>query len=117
MVSEVIQVKAGGIMSGALRQVFATFGVPEEISSDGGPEFTARESKDFYRRWGIRHRLSSVYFPQSNGCAELAVKSTKRLLEDNVGPNGELNTVKILCALLQRKVYDADTGTSIDPVK
>ena len=107
--SEVIQVKAGGSMSGAkglcqaLRQVFATFGVPEEISSDGGPEFTARESKDFYRRWGIRHRLSSAYFPQSNGRAELAVKSTKRLLEDNVGPNGELNTDKVLCALLQQR--------------
>ena len=107
--SEVIQVKAGGSMSGAkglcqaLRQVFATFGVPEEISSDGGPEFTARESKDFYRRWGIRHRLSSAYFPQSNGRAKLAVKSTKRLLEDNVGPNGELNTDKVLCALLQQR--------------
>ena len=51
--SEVFQVKAGGSMSGAkglyqaLRQVFVTFGVLEEISSDVGPEFTARESKDF----------------------------------------------------------------------
>ena len=32
-----------------------------------------------------------------------AVKSTKRLLEDNVGPNGELNTDKVLCALLQQR--------------
>ena len=87
----------------ALCQVFVTFSVPEKISSDGGPEFTARESKDIYRRWGIRHLLSSAYFPQSNGRAELAVKSTKRLLEDNVGPNGELNTDKVLCALLQQR--------------
>ena len=106
---EVVQVKAGGSMSGAkglcqaLRQIFATFGVPEEISSDGGPEFTAQESKDFYRRWGIHHRLSSAYFPQSNGRAELAVKATKRLLEDNVGPNGELNSDKVVCALLQQR--------------
>jgi len=44
---EVVQVKTGNGPSGAkrlcqaLRQVFATFGVPEEISSDGGPEFIA----------------------------------------------------------------------------
>ena len=106
---EVVQVKSGTVSSGAkglcqaLRRIFATFGVPEEIGSDGGPEFVAVESKDFYHRWGIKHRLSSAYFPQSNGRAELAVKSIKRLLEDNVGPNGELNTDKVVCALLQQR--------------
>ena len=117
--SEVAQVKAHSGSSGAkglcqaLRQLFSTFSVPEEISSDGGPEFTAGESKDFYRRWGIRHRLSSAYFPQSNGRAELAVKATKRLLEDNTGTNGELNTDKVVCALLQqRNTPDRDCGLS-----
>ena len=86
-----------------MRQLFATFGVPDEISSDGGPEFTALESKDFYHRWGTHHRLSSAYFPQSNGRAELAVKATKRLLEDNIGSNGELNTDRVVCALLQQR--------------
>ena len=71
--SEVAQIKAQSGSSGAkglcqaLRQLFATFGVPEEISSDGGPEFTAGESKDFFQRWGVKHRISSAYHPQSNG--------------------------------------------------
>ena len=43
----------------ALRRIFATFGVPEEISSDGGPEFVAMETMDFLTRWGIRHRLAT----------------------------------------------------------
>ena len=66
---EVVQVKIGNGPAGAkrlcqaLRQVFATFGVPEEISSDGGPEFIADETKDFFSRWGVKHRLSSSYFP------------------------------------------------------
>ena len=30
-------------------------GVPKELSSDGGPEFTARETEDFFKRWGIHH--------------------------------------------------------------
>jgi transposase InsO family protein len=62
--------------------IFARFGAPEEISSDGGPEFTSKEAADLYARWGIKHRLSSAYFPQSNGRAEVAVRITKRLLED-----------------------------------
>ena len=107
--SEVVKIKPGSGSGGAkglcsaLRRVFVTFGVPDEISTDGGLEFTAQETKDFYARWGIVHRLSSAYFPQSNGRAELAVKSTKRLLEDNVGPNGELDSDKVVCALLQHR--------------
>ena len=59
----------------ALRRLFVMFGVPIEIASDGGPEFIAKETEDFFKRWGIRHRLSSVAFPSSNGRAELAVKA------------------------------------------
>ena len=73
-----------------LRSFFATFGVPEEISSDGGPEFTADCTEAFMRHWGIRHRLSSAHFPQSNDRAEVAVKTAKRLLMSNTGPSGSL---------------------------
>ena len=83
--------------------MFATFGVPEEISSDGGPEFVARESVDFFNRWGVKHRLSSAYFPQSNGRAEVAVKVMKRLLEDNISIDGSLNNDNIVSALLQQR--------------
>ena len=116
---EVVKIKPGTTSSGAkglcqaLRRIFATFGVPEELSIDRGPEFVALESKDFYRRWCIEHRLSSAYFPQSNGRAELAVKLVKRLLEDNVGLNGDLNTDKVVCALLQyRNTPDRDCQLS-----
>ena len=107
--TEVVKADPGTSSSGskglceALRKVFMTFGVPEEISSDGGPEFVSGEAEDFYHRWGMKHRLSSAYFPQSNGRAEVAVKLTKRLLEDNIGPNGTLNTDKVVRALLQQR--------------
>ena len=74
-----------------LRSFFATFGVPEEISSDGGPEFTAKGTQDFLHLWGVRHRVSSVSFPQWNGWAEVAVKTAKRLLLSNTGPTGSLD--------------------------
>ena len=37
------------------RSIFSTYGVPEEISSDGGPQFTADEFKSFLNDWGIKH--------------------------------------------------------------
>ena len=104
-----LRVKDSLVGSGAralcdvLRKVFATFGVPEEISSDGGPEFVAKESEDFFMRWGVRHRLSSAYHPQSNGRAEVAVKAMKRLLEVNIGVDGSLNNDNIVRALLQQR--------------
>ena len=107
--TEVIKVKPGSENSGskglccAMRQVFVTFGVPEEVTSDGGPEFISHETSDFFRCWGIHHRLSSAYFPQSNGRAEVAVKMTKRLLEDNVGKDGNINTDRVACGLLQQR--------------
>ena len=53
---------AAGLMS-HLRSFFATFGVPEELSSDGGPEFTAGPTERFLRNWGVRHRLSLRLLP------------------------------------------------------
>ena len=46
-------------------------------------------------------RVLSAYYPQSNGRAEAAVKTAKRILMDNTGPGGTLNTDKVSVALLQ----------------
>ena len=97
----------------ALRHMFTTFGVPDDLSSDGGPKFTADETEDMLIRWGVNHSPSSAYFPQSNGRAEVAVRITKRILEDNVGPNGSLNNDNVVRALLQlRNTPDRDCGLS-----
>ena len=106
------QAGAQGLIA-ALRALFATFGVPEEISSDGGPEFSSAATADFLTRWEVRHRMSSAYFPQSNGRAEVAVKKAKRMLMDNVGPTGSLNNDGLLRALLQaRNTPDPDCNIS-----
>ena len=87
----------------ALRRIFVIFGVPVEISSDEGTEFSAKVTKDFLKRWGIHHRMLSAYHPVSNGRAELAVKVSKRLLMENVGSNCELNNDKMVQALLTQR--------------
>ena len=116
---EVLQSPQSSDLAGAaglvrhLRSFFVTFGVPEEISSDGGPEFSARSTETFFRLWGVRHRLSSAYFPQSNGRAEVAVKTAKRLLMSNTGPTGSLDHDKFVRAMLQlRNTPDPDCNIS-----
>ena len=103
---------ASGLTS-CLRNYFARFGVPNELSSDGGPEFIANATDDFLSRWGVVHRLSSAYYPQSNGRAEVAVKTTKRLLRSNTGPSGSLDTDRFLRAMMQlRNTPDPDCNIS-----
>ena len=83
--TEVYHIKPGSRKSGSsglialLKQFFGTFGVPEELSSDQGTEFVANETQEFFLRWGVKHRDSSAYNPQSNGRAELAVNSTEAI--------------------------------------
>ena len=83
-----------------LRDLFATYGIPEEISLDGGPQFQ-HTYMGFLKKWGIDSRLSSVGYAQSNGQAEAGVKMIKRILTDSVLKDGSLNDNKVLAALLQ----------------
>ena len=53
---------------------------------DGGLSFQTHEYNIFLRSWNIDRRLSSAYYPQSNGRAEAAVKSAKRILSGNIDP-------------------------------
>ena len=53
-----------------MKAVFVELGVPNELVSDGGPQYTSAEFKDFTKQWQIEHRVSSPRNPQSNGMAE-----------------------------------------------
>ena len=63
-----------------LSSQFARWGIPEEIRSDGGPQFTSKEFADFCNTLNITHTMSSPYNPQSNGAAERHVQIAKRIL-------------------------------------
>ena len=82
------------------RNFFHRWGVAEELSIDGGPNISSKEIRSWLSSWGVKYRLSSAYYPQSNGRAESAVKSMKRLLANNTGPRGSLDTDDVARALL-----------------
>ena len=78
-----------------------------------GPEFKSSATSDFLRLWGVKHRISSSYNPQSNGRAEVAVKKVKRFLILCIGPSGSLDNDKFLRGMLQlRNSPDRDCNLS-----
>ena len=79
-----------------VREQMSWHGVPEVIETDGGPPFNSYKWKKFCEKWKIRHRLSSAGYAQSNGRAEAAVKTAKKLVAENVGYDGSLNTDNFL---------------------
>ena len=99
-----------------LRRTFATFGIPDELATDGGPEFTATATRQFLKDWGIHHRLSSVAFPHSNCRAEIGVKSVKRFITDNTTPSGSLDTDSFQRAVLQYR-NTPDPNTQLSPAQ
>ena len=97
------------------RKWFITFGVPEELSCNGGPQYASRELRSFLQSWGVRIRQSSAYYPQSNGRAEAAVKSMKRILSCSVGPDGSLDNDNAARALLLQRntpLHESDLSPS-----
>uniref|UniRef100_A0AAY5KWV0 Gypsy retrotransposon integrase-like protein 1 n=1 Tax=Esox lucius TaxID=8010 RepID=A0AAY5KWV0_ESOLU len=60
--------------------VFRHYGVPEDIVSDRGPQFTSRVWKAFMQHLGISVSLTSGYHPQSNGQVERVNQEVGRFL-------------------------------------
>jgi transposase InsO family protein len=53
-----------------IKEIIYRFGVPNNIITDNGTQFTAREFKDFCVDLGIKINYVSVSHPQSNGQVE-----------------------------------------------
>ena len=85
--------------------------VPVRLRTDGGPQFTSHDFRDFMERWGVRHIISSPHYPQSNGHAESAVKSVKQLIL-KVAPTGNIDSEDFTRGLLEFRNTPNFTGRS-----
>ena len=101
----------------ALREFFCSYSVPLQLTSDGAPTYLADATQQFLKNWGVEHRVSTSYNPHANLRSETAVKSMKRLIADNTGPQGSLNTDSLAAALLSyRNTPDRDTQRSLSQI-
>ena len=90
----------------ALSSSFSVFGIPEEIISDNGSQFSAKEYHDFATRYGFRITTSSPHYPRGHGFIEHQVQTIKHIFakcaEDGSDPN---------LALLQLRATPLDCRT------
>ena len=73
-----------------LREWFSSYGLPEELVSDNGPQFISQEFAVFMKQNGIKHTLTPPYHPASNGAAERIVQILKRALSKFGTAGGEM---------------------------
>lgn len=64
-----------------LKSMFARHGIPDQLLSDNGPQFSANTFAKFQEEFGFTHITSSPNFPQANGEVERAVQTVKNLLK------------------------------------
>ncbi|XP_042403344.1 uncharacterized protein LOC121992821 isoform X2 [Zingiber officinale] len=63
------------------------FGVPRAIISDQGSHFCNRHMKALLHKYGVTHKVSTSYHPQTNGQAEVSNREVKSILEKTVRPD------------------------------
>ena len=59
---------------------FSRHAILDVLISDNGTQFSSHEFKQFIKHYQINHHTSIPYHPQSNGMAEIAVQTVKRLI-------------------------------------
>nr|GFC02132.1 reverse transcriptase domain-containing protein [Tanacetum cinerariifolium] len=70
-----------------LKSLFSRFGTPKAIISDRGTHFSNDQFSRVMTKYGVTHRLSTAYHPQTSGQVEVTNCGLKRILERTVGEN------------------------------
>ncbi|GJZ92660.1 reverse transcriptase domain-containing protein [Tanacetum coccineum] len=70
-----------------LKSLFARFGAPRAIISDRGTHFCNDQFAKVMLKYGVTHRLSTAYHPQTSGQVEVSNRGLKRILERTIGEN------------------------------
>ncbi|GFW23060.1 uncharacterized protein K02A2.6 [Trichonephila clavipes] len=100
----------------ALLNIFSQMGFPREIQCDQGTSFTSALTTEFFERFGILVRHSSVYHPQSNP-VERFHRTLKRLLRVmfrcrlRMGQTSSVNSFSVTnCISRKYRVYTVRVG-------
>ena len=77
-----------------LSKWLSQFGIPLQIVTDNGSQFTSAKFASFVKQSGITHITTPAYHQSSNGIAERAVQTVKRgLRKNNVKSEGFQETI------------------------
>ncbi|GKA02728.1 reverse transcriptase domain-containing protein [Tanacetum coccineum] len=68
----------GRVIVKFLKSLFARFGTPRAIISDHGTHFCNDQFAKVMLKYGVTHRLSTAYHPQTSGQVEVSNRGLKR---------------------------------------
>ena len=95
-----------------LRTLFARYGLPEQVVSDNGPQFTSDEFAQFMKTKGVKHIRTAPYHPSSNGQAERFVQTFKRAMRAGEIDESSLSTRLSQFLLTYRSTPHATTNST-----
>ena len=78
-VSELRNIRSATVIS-KMKSFFSRHGIPSEVISDNGSQYTSEEFKSFADTYGFTHTTISPKYPQSGGLHEKCVQTVKHIL-------------------------------------
>ena len=66
------------------KNIFARFGTPGAIISDGGSHFCNSQFESLLGKYGVTHHIATPYHPQTSGQVEVSNREIKQILEKTV---------------------------------
>ena len=64
--------------------IFSRFGTPRAVISDEGSHFCNKLFASLLAKYGVKHRVTLAYHPQSNGQVEVSNREIKKIFEKTV---------------------------------
>lgn len=96
-----------------LKNIFARFGVPRVLISDGGKHFCNNHLQSVLTKYNVKHKVATPYHPQTSGQVEVSNGEIKKILEKTVANSRKDWSKKLDDALwAHRTAFKAPIGLS-----
>lgn len=109
---EVFQVSSTGAdcTIAKLSELWSRWGIPRQLVTDNAKSFCSKEFESFVKSDGIEHVFTAPYHPSSNGAAENAVRTLKRVIKKAVTENCNVDKALQRFLLYYRNTDHSSTG-------